>query len=58
MTVYAVVFSNYEPPEVDSLWVSQELAELRRDELSDQGRSGWDVEPMPVGEQFIPEVRP
>lgn len=53
MTVYAVVYSNYEPAEVDSLWMTRELAERRADELD----SGWTVTPMSVGEQHIPEEK-
>lgn len=50
MIVYAVIFSNYEPSEVDSLWASKELAQARADELDGY----WRVVPMSVGEQHIP----
>jgi hypothetical protein len=39
LIVYAVVFSNYEPTEVDSLWASMELAERRATKLG----SGWEA---------------
>lgn len=37
-TVWAVVYSNYDPAEVDSLWVSQALAEKHADTLGDDWR--------------------
>lgn len=43
-TVWAVVFSNYEPPEVDSLWTTEARAEERAEELgAGWGVTGWDV---------------
>jgi hypothetical protein len=33
VTVYAVVYSNYHPPEVDSLWRNKEDAEAQADRL-------------------------
>lgn len=44
LTVYAVVFSNYEPTEVDSLWRTQESADKRADELD----GDWRVVPWRV----------
>lgn len=35
MTVWAVIFSNYEPTEVDSIWSTKERAEERAEELDD-----------------------
>lgn len=49
MIVYAVVFSNYEPSEVDSLWVSEKLAQSRADELDGH----WNVERMLVRDKPI-----
>ncbi len=43
-TVWAVVYSNYDPAEVDSLWVSQALAEKQADTLGDDWRVvAWKV---------------
>jgi hypothetical protein len=39
MKVYAVVFSNYEPQEVDSLWFTRALAQAKADELGHE----WNV---------------
>lgn len=46
MSVWAVVFSNYEPAEVDSLWTTEDRARERADELGD----GWTVTEWEVGE--------
>lgn len=41
-TVYAVQFSNYDPAEINSLWLDKEKAEARVEELSTgQGEGGW-----------------
>ncbi len=37
-TVWAVVYGNYDPAEVDSLWASKSLAERRADALGDDWR--------------------
>lgn len=50
--VWAVVFSNYEPAEVDSLWAVEELAETRAGQLD----HGWEVVRMYVGTSI--EVKP
>jgi len=42
--VFAVVFSNYQPFEIDSLWTTKELAESRRNQLGDM----WGVQEMTV----------
>ena len=39
LIIWAVIFSNYEPTETDSLWTTKERAEERADELGD----GWRV---------------
>lgn len=39
LMVWAVIFSNYEPVETDSLWTTEERAEERAEELGD----GWRV---------------
>jgi hypothetical protein len=51
MTVWAVVYGNYEPTEVDSLWATEELAKRRKDEVDAQPLSSgmWDVVPWTVG---------
>jgi hypothetical protein len=46
-SVFAVIFSNYFPRQVDSLWETEALAQRRADELGD----GWDVEGMEVGKK-------
>lgn len=44
LTVYAVVFSNYYPAEVDSLWRRRGDAEARAEELNASSDTrGWDV---------------
>lgn len=52
MTVFAVVYSNYDPSEVHSLWKAREKAELKRDELNRRPGSAkmWEVEEMDVQE--------
>jgi hypothetical protein len=46
--VYAVVFSNYFPLEVDSLWEHEEDANDRARELVYAGNYGWGVTEMEV----------
>lgn len=46
MKVWVVIFSNYEPSEVDSLWRTKESAEKRAEELGDM----WDAVEWEVGE--------
>ena len=47
--VWAVVFGNYEPPEIDSLWTTEARAEERAQELNREsdnprwGVMGWTV---------------
>lgn len=50
MTVYAIQWSNYDPPEIDSLWTTRERAQERCDELNKESApySTWCVEPMEV----------
>jgi hypothetical protein len=36
--IYSVVFSNYEPEEVDSCWATRELAEQRAEEMEGDWR--------------------
>lgn len=47
--VFAVVFGNYEPREVDSIWSTEELAQACADRFS-SGRTGcsWSVETWEV----------
>lgn len=45
MTVFVVVFSNYSPAEVDSIWTTEALAQARVDELND---NMWQVEEWTV----------
>jgi len=40
MTLYIIRFSNYEPPEIDSIWCHKENAENRLNEMSDD----WVIE--------------
>lgn len=43
--VYAVVFRNYYPAEVDSLWKTEESAQKQCDEMNKEyGYGGWRVE--------------
>jgi len=43
-TVYAVVYSNYSPPEINSLWRDKRAAEARADLLGSPWRIlEWDV---------------
>lgn len=51
--VWAVVYSNYEPAEVDSLWATQELAEKRAAKLEGM----WDVTEWTVGQSDPDEVK-
>lgn len=49
VTVYAVVFSNYAPPELESLWFDEADAEAEADRLNEADRSWmWDVRTMTV----------
>lgn len=45
--VFAIVYSNYEPPEVHSLWVTRELAMEKLADMSDSDL--WHVVPWEVG---------
>lgn len=40
LTVYVVEYGNYDPPEIESLWATQELADRRVAELKD-GPAPW-----------------
>jgi hypothetical protein len=52
MIVYAVVHSNYFPSEVDSLWVTRELAEKRAEEVNKaEYTSSWHAVAWAVGEE-------
>ena len=42
---FAIVYSNYFPREIDSLWSTKEKAELRLKELS----SEWRIVEMEIG---------
>lgn len=44
--VWAVVFSNYDPPELDTLWNSEAAAKARVDKLN----GDWNVVEMTVHE--------
>lgn len=46
ITVYAVVFGNYFPRELDSLWKTKEMADTRADSLD----GDWRVVEMTVFE--------
>lgn len=52
MNIWAVVYGNYEPAEVDSLWATEDLA-LRREEKLDEAADGdmsmWRVVQWKVG---------
>ena len=50
MIVYAVVFMNYHPLEVDSLWSTREGAQVRIKELTVP--SCWDIAEMEVHSQL------
>lgn len=55
MTVWVVVYSNYEPAEVDSLWTTEAEAAKRRDELNATSNTGmWESEPWVVRERWEP----
>lgn len=58
MTVFAVIYSNYNPDEVDSLWTTEVEAQKRANELNEsdreKGHSGnWHVIPRAVNEVWI-----
>jgi hypothetical protein len=50
-SVWALVYSNYEPAEVDSLWATEELARKREAKLGEAagGSSMWRVVEWSVG---------
>jgi hypothetical protein len=48
MDVWAIVYGNYDPPELHSLWESEELAEAVRAQLDDEA---WQVIERHVGTQ-------
>ena len=52
ITIYAVVFGNYYPREVDSIWLTEELANKRAEQLE----GDWRVVTMTVYED-IHEVK-
>jgi len=50
--VYAVVFANSSPKELNSLWTTRELAEKMASMLNDEdGRSMWGVEELVVRDE-------
>ncbi len=49
MTVYVVRYSNYDPPEADSLWASRDDAEQHAKAMNEKSDGcGWEVTAMPV----------
>jgi hypothetical protein len=53
LTVYAVVFSNYHPTEVNSLWATKELADTWAMLLNDEDGAGmWKVEEYVVRDEI------
>lgn len=51
--VYAVVYSNYEPPEVGRLYATRELAVAAREEINEEARNSvvsnsdnWEIKQM------------
>lgn len=60
MKVYAVVFSNYEPAEVESLWETMEDAEARASALGSPWEAQeWDVQRRSaVGSAVGPDPEP
>jgi hypothetical protein len=54
--VYAVVYSNYDPAEVNSLWLKEKDAEKRRDSLNNDKTvpqsDNWEISPMFVHEFY------
>lgn len=48
ITCFAVIYANYYPVEVDSLWSTREKAEARARELIDAGSSEWEVMEMKI----------
>ena len=46
---WMVVFSNYDPFEVDTIWSTRELAEKRADKLNDlNDESPWTIQKMAI----------
>ena len=55
--VWIVRYSNYEPAEVDSIWLVEDLAKKRRDSLNEEYESlMWEIEQWNVGEREEPET--
>lgn len=53
LKVFAVVYSNYDPAEVDSLWTTETEANKRRAELNAETDTGiWKVTPWLVQETW------
>jgi hypothetical protein len=49
MTVWVVRYGNYEPAEIDSIWFTEELAQIRAESLDADRRGGdWAVEAWEV----------
>lgn len=60
MIVYAIKYSNYDPPEIDSLWLHRKAAERACEELNEEalkgpvsGADNWEVTPMTVHEDEV-----
>lgn len=54
MKVYAVIYGNYYPREVEYLYMTEDLALRKRKELGGDYR----VSEMDVLEQYVPEPKP
>ena len=56
LTVYAVVFANYGPLEVNSLWTTRELADTWAGMLNEEDGAGmWRVEDWVVRNEILKE---
>lgn len=65
ITVWAVVWQNYEPPEVESLWETEDLAQTRAEELNDYRKTrfsnengGWCVRGIKVSGGELTNKKP
>jgi hypothetical protein len=50
--MYAVIYSNYYPREVDSYWDTKEEAIAQRDKLNDEDKLAsrmWEIEEVVIG---------
>lgn len=52
--IWQIQYSNYSPPEINSLWLNKEDAERKLESLADLGEHLWEIQRAWVRGKFDP----